>query len=714
MELTEGLSAAKKAALAEGAKAGKQFLTGDKTTGPTSHMVSGSPDDLLDENWVKTAFVLPKDKFTDETDLKNRYWTSAMGKFTDGRFGCNIGVNCFSQFTPYADIPDKGRLQGREDLKLTENTGNLGMGGYWSQAFDDPEQIIYMRFGVPEFNNFFDFFTKAFNYGSSVLARTGRWPSFLYDAANFIGTYIAVTAFPLIAVAVLAYQTADYFLFRQSAKFYHMKPTMHLYWSAVNSLVNTLALNSGIYPRMMNMNADDTKRLGMPFKMDQENMDIYHRLAPDIFTVENYIDVFALANRAQRLANQLLEDEFNALNQGTATDYLGYVKSEMTGDGRHTTRISDEKNHVPFSLLVNQFLMFGKYYDAPKKEVQVETDIRTANKEDTYDPLYSEGSFNNFKKHLAAEFRSGGQFAVFRVAYTGATSESFSNSAVESDLSSKLNGMSSEFAHKRFTFGNGSAFGDVVQTMTGAATDVAMGLLSGATFGLADTIKGLLGEGFIEIPKHWQSSSASLPRAQYKLQLMAPYGNIISRIMKLFVPFAMIAAGAWPRSTGRQSYTGPFTCQLYDTGHVQIPLGMITEFSVTRGSGNVGFTTKGQPLSMEISFTVTDLSTILHMPLTAGKLFGPDPTMVDEESTLTNYLAAVAGQTVFNQIFPMTKAKIRAAKLAMQKGMISSPAFWASATHDTMTSGALKYLVVGPVIEGLSRNTEIIEGGSLN
>lgn len=696
-----------------GEVAGGQYVTDGKTTGPTSHKVSGDPDDLLDENWIKTAFVLPKDKFTDPDDLKNRYWTSAMGKFTDGRFGCNIGINCFPQFTPYADIPDKGRLNSRVDVSLVETTGNYGMGSYWSTAFDDPEQIIYMRFGVPEFNNFFDFFTKAFDYGSSVLARTGRWPSFLYDASNFIGTYIAVTAFPLIAVGVLAYRTIDYFLFRQSAKFYHMKATMHLYWSAVNALVNTLALNSGIYPKMLGKNNDDTKHLGMPFKIDQDTMNIYHALAPDIFTEENYIDVFALANRAQRIANQLLEDEFAALNEGTATNYLGYLKSEMTGDGRHTTRVSDQDNKIPFSLLINQFLMFGKYFDATKKEVQVETDLRSANKEDTYDPLYSEGSFNNFKKHLTAEFRSGGQFAVFRVAATGASAESFSSSTVESDLSSKLNGMSSEFAHKRFTFGNGSAFGDVVQTMTGAATDVAMGLLSGATFGLADTIKGLLGEGYIDIPKHWQSSSASLPRAQYKLQLTAPYANILSRIMNLFVPFAMIAAGAWPRSTGRESYTSPFLCQLYDTGRVQVPLGMITEFSVTRGSGNLGFTTKGQPLSMEVSFTVQDLSTILHMPLTAGKLFGPEPTMIDEENTLTNYLATVAGQNVYNQIYPLTKAKIRAAKLAMQKGLVSSPAFWASYTHDIATNSMLKYLVVGPLIEGLSRGAEITDGGSL-
>jgi hypothetical protein len=41
-----------------------------------------------------------------------------------------------------------------------------------------------------------------------------------------------------------------------------------------------------------------------------------------------------------------------------------------------------------------------------------------------------------------------------------------------------------------------------------------------------------------------------------------------------------------------------------------------------------------------------------------------EPTMIDEDSTITNYLATVAGQSFYNQIYPSTRAKIRRSWLA--------------------------------------------------
>jgi hypothetical protein len=178
--------------------------------------------------------------------------------------------------------------------------------------------------------------------------------------------------------------------------------------------------------------------------------------------------------------------------------------------------------------------------------------------------------------------------------------------STHADLENKFNSTSSSFQHARFTFGNGMFLGEIMETALGAVTDVAMGALSGVTFGLADAIKGLLGDGYVDIPEHWQSSSASLPTASYKMTLYSPYGNAISQVMNLFLPFAMLAAGSWCRSTGRQSYTAPFLCQLYDRGRVQIPLGMITEFSVASGTGNIGFSPQGAPLAMELSFRIKD------------------------------------------------------------------------------------------------------------
>ena len=663
---------------------------------------------VFDENWVRQAFVLPDDGMTDKKDLQNRYWTSADAKFTDGRFGCNIGINCYPQYTPYADIPSKGRVRDREEVSALSSTSNYGLGGAWSMMHDDNAQIIYMRFGVPEFNSPFSFFTGAFNHGASVLARTGRTP-LLYDVSKFIGSWIMFRALPLVTVPVLIFRTLDFFFFRQSARFYHMKATMHLYWGGVNTLLNALALNRGIYPKVMKQNEDPRQRIGMPMEIDQDNMDYYHELFPDVFDSQNAFDAFGIANRAQRLANKIIREEFDALNQGSNTSFLGYVDKEVTGDGRHSTRFSDKDGKISFSDYLNNFLSFEDFYKNNKEKPPTEGDPRDNTPEEKPNTLYGDSFLEKYGQHLDAEFRMGGQFAIFRVDHTGPSTSSFSNTSTPSDLENKFNSTSSSFQHARFTFGNGMFLGEIMETALGAVTDVAMGALSGVTFGLADAIKGLLGDGYVDIPEHWQSSSASLPTASYKMTLYSPYGNAISQVMNLFLPFAMLAAGSWCRSTGRQSYTAPFLCQLYDRGRVQIPLGMITEFSVASGTGNIGFSPQGAPLAMELSFRVKDFSRILHMPL-MGVMENSNRTMIDEDSAITNYLAGLAGQSIQNQIYPSTRFKTRLAKVLLDWGVISSPAFWGSFVHDQWTSGLMSYLGVGKLLESAVRNTENTEG----
>lgn len=89
------------------------FLLSEEGVPLTSPSTETPPsgDSGLDYQWVRTAFVLPtKDRETgadnpniDPFDAANRYWSPGSIKFTDGRFGCNIGINCQPQITAYAD-----------------------------------------------------------------------------------------------------------------------------------------------------------------------------------------------------------------------------------------------------------------------------------------------------------------------------------------------------------------------------------------------------------------------------------------------------------------------------------------------------------------------------------------------------------------------------------------------------------------------------------
>lgn len=686
------------------------------------HNESNNNGVMLDANWAFSAFILPDNEFSDPTDIANRGFSSASTKFTDGRFGCNIGINCYPQFTPYADWPDKGRLSTRAEPSIYDSSGNYGLGTFWSEMFDDPAQIIYVQPGVAEFNSLFSYFTGAFNHKTSVLARTGRWPSAFYDIANVFGQFTVLATFPMLIAPLITYRLADYFFFRQSARFYHLRQTPHLYYGAVNNLVNSMAINEGIYPRIQNDNKEESTRLGRPWKLDQEQMDIYHQIAPDIFTDENYIDVFALATRAQRMANQAMEDEFEQINDMTATDYLGWLKKEVTGDGRRTSKFTHKNGEVKFGALLERYLRWPVYNKDNSTEETTSGDPRLIldHKGDPNEEtqgtneavMYSNSTFRMFGDALNAVYRQGANFAIFRVEHTGATSETFSSSSQPAEFATKLNGVSNSFASKRFTLGNGAILGDIAESALGAVKDVGMGLLGGVTGGLPDAISGILGEGFLDVPEHWANSVASLPPMRYKMILDLPSSNPLSRILGLYVPFAMVAALFWPKALGRQSYGSPFLVRIFDPGRAQSPLALPVSLSIARGGGNLGFTINKKPTRFELTFEFKDLTSVLAMPINTGVWGSSGRTMIDEEATITNYLAAVTGMSIYDQIYPAAKAKVRLAKLAMSIGTLTSSSYWASAIHDTTTQGILKYTGAPLLLEALSRNSETIIGTS--
>lgn len=677
---------------------------------------SDSTSHILDRDWAKQAFLISDSTMSDINDINNRYWSSASAKFTDTRLGANIGINSRPQFTRYSDMRDKGRLSGRNNVSISNSNGNNGMGRYYSEAIDDPSQTIYLRFGVPQFNSLTNFLSKAFDPEQTTIARTGRAPSIFYDVAKAATTLVSVRAFPAIAITIVAGKVINSFFARPTSKFYTLKPTMHLYWSTVNTLVNALSINKGIIPKIMSDGED--QKLGRPYKLDSEYLNYLKKLMPDVFTGSSSIsgfDMYQIANKAQRLANQLNREDFENLNNGTATDFTGYLKKDLTGNGTHATYISDKNGNATLASRIDNVLKLG-YYKKEEGESRMEVDPRIDPESPEGKERTDPGFFQKFFDDIDSEYRDGSAFAIFKVDSTGSVSESFGNSVVESDLSQKINSISSQTREARFSFAEGNiaegGIGGMVQSALGAAKDVLAGSLSGLTMGFSDLIAGLGGSGFIDIPKHWQSSSASLPRSSYNIQLISPYGNLISQMQNIYIPLSMLLAAALPLSTGKQSYTSPFICQLFDRGRCQIRLGMIESLSITRGTSNLAFDLKGNALAIDVSFSIVDMSSIMHMPISTGKLTTGDMTL-DEDNILSDYLAVLAGQDIYTQTYPMQKAKLNAAKRLMNLSNITSPGNWASMFHESSTSGILSYLTLGTinVIEGVMRGSGTINRG---
>ena len=679
-----------------------------KVNQPGNKQGTKTVDTFLDEDWAKKAFIV-KDIDLEDVDRKNRYWSSASSKFTDTSLGGNIGINTRPGFTPYADIPVKGRLPGRDDLDIRDHQSNYGLGRYYSDALDESAQVIYMRFGVPEFNTLTNFLRHAYDPTMISIARTGKGPSVFYNIGEALGSIALYAAFPTIAVTIAAIRTAKFFFARPMHKFYTFKETMHTYWTAVNTLVNAHAINMGIFPKIFNdmaqatkiSDANESQKINQPFKLDSEYIKALTAAMPDVFHGNSLFDVYNIANKAQRLANREFMADYEALNNGTATDYLGYVKKMMTGTQLNPTYISDSKGKPTLSARLK--FVLGKRVevkDDPKNSDAATVDYKV-------DPAKEDDTswWDTYAETVAAAWDDGSMFAAFRVENTGQVQESFSSSVVESELSSKLNGISSQVRDMRFSVMDGNimgGLGDMVSGIVGAGVDLAMGAASGVTGGLSNVVAGLAGSGFIDIPKHWQSSNVQLPRPSYRMKLVTPYHNPISEMMNIWIPYYMLLAGTLPLSTGKASYTAPFLCQVFDRGRCQVRLGMIESVSTTRGITNVPFTKDGRCLGLEVSFNIVDLSSIMHMPVGTGPLDSINATL-DEDNILADYIAVLAGQDLNSQIYAMPKAKLKAAALVVGASALTSPSRWGMITGEFVKG----IPVVGSAIEGISRGTNL-------
>lgn len=625
---------------------------------------------LTDAMWVRQAFLV-KSLDLAPIDQLNRTFSTASLKFTDTTPGGNFPINPPPQFTRNADLKVFGR-----------HTAGKGMGRYYSEAIDDNSQLIHMRFGVPQFNSLKTFFTGFYDSEASSLARTGRVNEAFYLLGRAAGLVVQVVFWPLLAVQFLG-TGLRFALQKPSSKFYFSKPVMPLYWNAVQTIVNQISVNQGIVPRVGG--EDNPQRFGGEYDFTKNAMEQAHNTNPDLFSKNGGIDVYAMATKAQRLSHQQKKQMQAALDAATPRSSLEVLWKQAT----------DVLAEPPATT-------FMRYIDSWKK-----SDASKPKTDGTVEQAPDDGKEEaGFFDFFEAEMYEGGAFATFRVNSTGAISESFSSQVTESEISSKMNGMSSQSRSTKFNMANGNAIDGVAGAMIGAIFGAVQGFVAGAAnqIGLQG-LAALGGAAFVDIPKHWQSSSASLPRASYTMHLTSPYGNPVSQLINMYIPLAMILAGGLPLSTGKHSYTSPFLVELYDQGRCQIRLGMIDSISITRGTGNMGFDNQGRPMAIDVTFSVMDMSSILHMPIaqglsplgnaaakvgktvadvsadlgfaTTGAVVGGilAGAFFDDDSSFTDYMATLGHLGLADQIYSLRKLKMN---LTMRAKQWDS---WASESH---------------------------------
>ena len=124
--------------------------------------------------------------------------------------------------------------------------------------------------------------------------------------------------------------------------------------------------------------------------------------------------------------------------------------------------------------------------------------------------------------------------------------------------------------------------------------------------------------------------------------MRAPYGDKVSIFQSIYIPLAMLIALAFPRSGGRNAYGTPFLIRAYSSGMFAIPLGIIDSFSITRGSSEFGWNLDRLPTTVDVSFTIKDLSAATHLAIQDANSLGM-LNILGTNSSFQEYMLTLSG-----------------------------------------------------------------------
>jgi hypothetical protein len=653
--------------------AGEQLLLADE---PSDEKVARGSMPHNSE-WLRHSFIVGAGtvgaSLSDQDQFNARY-SDAMIKYTDASPGGNKHINPPPQFTRYADIRPPHALNDAAPVTLQapQNHMSYGMGRYYSESIDDNSQVIHLRFGVASFNSLTQFFTGFYSGHLAAAARAARYTDdFVRVWTTRIGNVIGLAIAPLFiipAAIILAGQIVRYFMNWPSSKFYTLKPAMPMYWMAVSNIVNQMAVNSGLSSYVDSNAAKKILKGGQGVQDLQTSqiMNFMGQFLPrGILRPNGTLDIYAIANRSNRLEVQYQNKLAKAFENASSSDsWFDIVRKHVNQSGNSnaaldgTTNFEVKFQNLPTTLeeYFQRFVNFVSYNKDDKSSS--EKDPRSKGFDDAtnkYDS--SKVDDPGFWDYFTANLNDGSEWVSYRVDYTGQVREDFSSSTAESGLATKINSMSRAAREARFNVADGNLGGGI-----GAVTDAVKGVVSGiAEVVHIEGLAALAGSAFVDIPQMWNESMSSLPKTNYSVTLISPYGNPVSLLLNIWMPLATLIAGALPLATGKQSHTSPFLVELHDRGRCMTRLGIIESMSIARGTSNVGFNREGQALAIEVSFSIRDLSGIIAMPINQGfDILNPLEGLFDGDNSFSDYLMTLSSMKLADTIYrvPMLKYQI--------------------------------------------------------
>ena len=520
----------------------------------------------------------------------------------DTSIGGSEVINPYPQVHEDDDIVAPiNRIGGRYDL---------GMGRDYYESIYSRQAVMYLTFGTPQFSNLKEFFLNNIDSQLAKLMNTGEF-STITKISRLVGTIIGtVIALPLLPIKWFS----DLFSAWKSpvTKFYDFKAAMPLYYRIVNSILAHLAVNMGI-------------------TQISENITQQQLLDPD---------------------------QGGSINIGTG----GYQPLESSEQQQSQSGVSVSDIINDFGLDVLRILSKKDIYDdlVSKDSIKYLDDYIEELK--NYDFKGPKGVWSRFVSGFKEQVTWSMNFIGVRIEKSVDSSESLSNQTAEPEIAQMVNSKIASARNKMINMAYGNITGtrveEGIRTMLGAVKEVLTGALSSVTtvFGISDPAGALatfMGTGYFDFPEVYQSSTFN-KSYNFTMKLMSVYGNPLS-IFYMYFPLAFIMAGAFPRAIGKTAYTSPFILRAYARGKYAIPLGIIDSMTITRGSDEFGWSYDHLPLSINVTFSIKDLSPIMYVALHSDwfrSIFG-------NNTPFQEYMLTLSGVGLADRILYMERLKRR-------------------------------------------------------
>lgn len=623
---------------------------------------------LKDDKWLKQAFLSPGRISTQQLGQADRIFTDTTLKFNDTKLGGSYALNIPPASHGLADIKIKGRLPGNSNESFTSSDG---LGLRYSEMIDDNSDLLWMRFGHQNFSGLTTFFNEFFDYEASVMARTGRSPSWFYTIGKGVAFIAMLPVAPIILLGRASKAVMDMVSGGStSSSFMTLKPNMMGYWGSVSWMYNAIGVNMNlVYPY-------EPSALSAPETAVRDSL---VNSFPELIDSSGLLDIFRVALRSQRLANEYRESVQDMIRSSATFDDLQDKVKALTKtpiDTRNGTALSYSKYADLYQTTLEGFTQSG--------------DRKQDEKTTMWDDISS--WISDLGDNTVAGLNDGADWMCLRVNHVKDFSMDWTNDLQDNPILERFNSVSNQARNTSSMLAGGN-LGDgpitgFVESIVGAVKDTAAGAAEG--FGISGVF-ALGGAGLIDVEKIPGDSSFSLPSTTYTVDLQTPSGSAWSEYLFIMPTVCALVAGTVPISTGKHSYTSPFICEAYMRGKGQIRRGLITSLTLKRATNNVGWTRTGRARGYTLEFTITDMSSVMHMPL------NPMNQLWDGDTVFSDFLAVLSSLDMYHQLYAIPKLKLKASRLKASIKQEFSPAKMGLSFAESLT---------GQVIRTIARGTD--------